>query len=159
MAKNISPEAVNHGLKRRLTIVFTLIGGGVLLAGIILSSREIWFQLHAVKTMGHWTDSHGETDQQTGKPRMLYCVRFTTKEGKNVDFFEEVDGEELPEKTPLPVYYDPQNPKDARLMESGRWSLAAQLLSVGALLATSAGAVRFLKKRPYPTIPEDSLPE
>ncbi|MDX1934023.1 MAG: hypothetical protein SFU56_15590 [Capsulimonadales bacterium] len=135
------------GMKRRISVMLAIAGAAILLAGIVLASREIWFQFFAARTTGSYTDSHGEIDRATKIPRILYIVRFTDARGQKVEFMDQLLGEPLPEKTPLPVFYDPNNPKIARFVTAGRWELATQLLAAGMVFSVCGAGIRFLGRK------------
>lgn len=140
------------GMQQRIVALLAVVGGIILLCGVGLSGKELWFNLRAVKTMGKCTDSSGMIDPATNLPNVVYLVRFTTSAGKTVEFYEMLLGEPLPDKEPMAVYYDPINPSDARLLTRSRWTFPLQILAVGIFITGCSVGVKKISKRPMAPI-------
>ena len=140
-----------NSAKKRIILLLGVIATVAFLTGGFMGVQELLFLQRAEKATGTYQDSFGGIDAATGKIAVTYLMKFTTKQGRRVESFQQVTGEPLEDKAAVPIYYDPQNPENARLERAGRWELPTRFLAMGALLGMFGAGIRFVPaKRPQP---------
>ena len=130
--------------RRRLG--FYLLLPGLICLGLAAywTAKELRFRATALPAVGKYTDEGG-SPTSNGGISFAYFITFQAQSGGSYQFMESGVDRQLEEGKPIPVLYDPADPKNARMAARNVWGLEFLLAPAG-LLFTMLGAV--LTRRP-----------
>jgi len=121
-------------------LIFVIVGGALVLGGLFAAFRTWRLRRRGVATQGTVADIVQSTDSEgatTYRPK----VRFTTADGRTVEFTERVGSSrtKLRPGDAVPVLYDPARPERAKMHTAFRmWAVPVILIAVGLILALSS---------------------
>ena len=138
--------------QRRLGLYLALPGIVCLLFTGYLAFQELRYRAVAVPAVGKYTDEGG-TPVGGDRVMFTYYITFQAKEGGSYQFVESGVDHQLQEGKPIPVLYDPADPKNARMAERNIWD-GKFLLAPAGLLFVCLGTTLTRRKVPAPSVAE-----